>query len=39
MTKEEVAQLVEAYKAGRLTMGEIRFAIAIWGGELDESMF
>jgi hypothetical protein len=36
MTKEEIIQLVEAYKAGRLTLGDIYHAVQIWGGDIDE---
>jgi hypothetical protein len=31
MSKEELAQLIEAYKAGRITKGDIQFAISLWG--------
>lgn len=36
MTKEEITELVKAYQAGRLTLGEIYYAVQIWGGDLDE---
>jgi hypothetical protein len=39
MSREEIIQLVEAYKAGRLTLGEIYYAVQIWGGDLDEILF
>ena len=39
MTKEEITELVKAYQAGRLTLGEIYYDVQIWGGDLDEVLF
>lgn len=39
MTREEIIQLVKAYQAGELTLGEIYYAVQIWGGDLDDILF
>jgi hypothetical protein len=39
MTTAEIKDLIRAYQAGRITLGEVAYAIKVWGGNLDDIMF